>query len=102
VREQVIEHFVLLKPNSDVRATDISALWAGIDRMRNAIPGIASVAYGENISSEGKDRGFAIGFIITFEDRDARDNYLPHPEHLAVVPLVHAIAAEVLVFDIER
>ena len=39
---------------------------------------------------------------MTFESAAARDIYLPHPDHLAVVPLVHAVAEQVLVFDLER
>ncbi len=42
-----------------------------------------------------------MGFVITFADAAARDAYLPHPAHVAVQPLVRAVAAEVLVFDLE-
>jgi hypothetical protein len=98
----VIEHVVLIKPLTGVAEADVAALRAGLARMRGLIPGIVDFVYGDNISSEGKDLGFTQGFIITFQDRNALDGYLPHPEHLAVVPLVRAVAADVLVFDVER
>jgi hypothetical protein len=98
----VIEHVVLIKPRTGVVESDVAALRAGLARMRGLIPGIVDIVYGDNISSEGKDLGCTQGFIVTFQDRIAFDGYLPHPEHLVVVPLVRAVADEVLVFDIER
>ena len=98
----MIEHIVLLRPKVDAQPDDVATLWAGLSRLRDVIPGIREIAHGENISPEGKNLGFTLGFIVTFNDRAALEGYLPHPEHLAVVPLVRAVADEVLVFDIER
>ena len=46
-------------------------------------------------------QGYDLGFVFTFTDAAARDAYLPHPAHVAVQPLVRAVAAELLVFDLE-
>jgi hypothetical protein len=98
----VLEHVVLIKPRPDAETAAIAALWAGLGGLVESIPGITNLVVGENVSPECKDNGFTLGFIVTFRDRAARDGYLPHPEHLAVVPLVRAVADDVLVFDIER
>lgn len=98
----MIEHIVLLKPKVDVDPAAIAALWAGLGGLTTSIPGIHSLAVGENISPEGKDQGFTLGFVMTFTDASALERYLPHPEHIAVIPLVQAVADDVLVFDIER
>jgi NAD(P)-dependent dehydrogenase (short-subunit alcohol dehydrogenase family) len=37
--------------------------------------------YGVNNSPENLHKGFTHVYLITFENADARDAYLPHPEH---------------------
>ena len=94
-------HVVLIKPKPDVEdeAVDrLSQVLAGLPRQ---IPGIVGYHWGANVSPEGIGRGYEYGFVMTFEDAAARDAYLPHPEHVAVRPSMDAVAAEVLVFDIE-
>jgi hypothetical protein len=87
------------RPEGDVTAT--TALWTALAGLVEKIPGIESVQVGENTSPEGLDRGFTLGFVVRFVDAAARDGYLPHPDHVAVVPLVQAVAEEVLVFDLD-
>jgi hypothetical protein len=98
----MIDHVVLLKPKPDVDGPKLTALWSGLGALKTRIPGIVSIHMGENSSPEGKDRGFTLGFIVTFDTTEHRDAYLPHPEHIAVVPLVRVVADEVLVFDLHR
>jgi hypothetical protein len=98
----LLEHIVLIKPKPDVDTAAVTALWAGLGGLVEVIPGIVKLAVGENVSPEGKDQGFTLGFVVTFRDRAALDHYLPHPDHLAVVPLMRAVADDVIVFDIER
>lgn len=69
--------------------------------LRASIAGIVDVAWGSNVSPEGKGHGFEFGFTMAFADAEARDAYLPHPAHVAVRPLVDAVAADVLVFDLD-
>lgn len=97
----MIEHIVLLKPRAEVDPAAVAGLWSGITALATRIPGIVTIEVGNNVSPEGLGRGFALGFVVRFADATARDAYLPHPDHLAVVPLVHAVADEVLVFDLE-
>jgi hypothetical protein len=97
-----VEHVVLIKPKAGVSEEAVTALWAGIGGLQALIPGITGIAMGGNSSPEQADRGFTIGFIVTFADAATRDAYLPHPDHVAVVPLVLAVAEETLVFDLER
>ena len=98
----MLEHVVLIKPKAIIDPNAVTALWAGLGRLRQSIPGIVGLAVGENVSPEGKDLGFTLGFIVSFESRAALESYLPHPEHLAVVPLVRAVADDTLVFDLVR
>ena len=98
----MLEHVVLIRPRPDADQAAIAALWSGIAGLEGRIPGIEAIALGDNVSPEGKDQGYTLGFIVTFADRSALDAYLPHPDHVAVVPLVRAVADDVIVFDVER
>jgi hypothetical protein len=97
----VVDHIVLLKPHPNVPDAAITALWSGLGSLATTIPGIESIQVGVNTSPEGLAQGFTLGFVVRFEDAAARDGYLPHPDHVAVVPLVRAVADDVLVFDLE-
>jgi hypothetical protein len=49
--------------------------------LKKKIPGIVSFERGVNNSPEGKNLGFTHVYLLTFEDANARDAYLPHAEH---------------------
>jgi hypothetical protein len=94
-------HVVLLQPRAGTTEDQVAELWRAMDGLRSAIPGIAEIACGPNTSPEGLEQGYTLGFVVRFVDAAARDTYLPHPAHLAVVPLVQAVADRVLVYDLE-
>ena len=100
----MIQHIVLLKLKPATTEAQKSALLAGLIALQreDKIPGIESVAGGDNNSPEGKTHGFDWGFVMTFVDAAARDAYLPHPEHKALgQKLLRPIVDDVLVFDYE-
>src|SRR4051794_27596312 len=97
----MVEHIVLMKPKVGAGQSEIEALWRGLKSLQNDIQGITGIDCGLNCSPEQKTHGFELGFVVTFQSLAARNAYLPHPAHLAVVPLVRAIAEKVLVFDLE-
>jgi len=96
----VILHLVLIKPRPGIEPGSVERLHRAVVGLAGEIPGIVDVRFGANVSPEGLGRGFAHGFVMTFVDTAARDAYLPHPAHRRILPLVEALAAEVLVFDI--
>ena len=100
----MIQHIVLLKLKPETTAAQRAALLEGLvalERERK-IPGIEEVTGGDNNSPEGKEHGFDWGFVMTFTDADARDAYLPHPDHKALGQnLLRPIVDDVLVFDYE-
>jgi hypothetical protein len=98
----MIDHIVLLRPRAEATEGQIAALREGIFGLQGQIPGIVDIAWGANVSVEQLDQGYLLGFIVRFVDAAARDDYLPHPAHAAVVPRVHAVAERVLVFDFDR
>ena len=95
-----IDHMVLLKRRPDAADDAVARLWAALADLPWRIQGIVDVRCGPNTSPEGIDHGYDLGFVVVFASAADRDAYLPHPDHQAVVPLVHAVASDVLVFDL--
>ena len=98
----MIDHIVLLEPKPVLTGSDVAAMRTAITALQQKIPGIAAIHWGPNISPEGLGRGYEHGFVVRFVDAAARDAYLPHPEHLAVIPELTTRADNILVFDIEH
>lgn len=94
-------HIVLIKPKATADATAVEDLRQALSGLQEVIPGLTSFSWGANVSPEGKAQGYELGFIMTFSSTADRDAYLPHPAHVAVVPLIRRIADDVLVFDLE-
>lgn len=94
-------HVVLMQPRADVDAEQVDHLWRLLRALAGGIPGIEDVICGPNANPEGLEQGYTLGFVVRFADAAARDGYLPHPAHIAVIPLVQAVAERVLVFDLD-
>lgn len=98
----MIQHIVLLKLKPDATTEQKAALLDGLITLKEKIPGIESVSGGDDNSPEGKQHRFDWGFVMTFADADARDVYLPHPDHKALgQELLRPIVDDVLVLDYE-
>ena len=99
----MIEHIVLLRWKSDTGNAAKAELAGGLAELAGEVPGIARYVSGAQGSAEGKHNGFDWGFVMTFTDTAARDAYLPHPAHQAVVTkLLAPVVQDVLVFDFEH
>ncbi len=99
----MIRHIVLMKCKSEVSQQEINDVLAALEALKNTIPGILAVDTGENNSPEGINRGYTHGFTMDFADEQARETYLPHPEHKKVQAKMQKILDKsadcVLVFD---
>ncbi len=67
--------------------------------LREKISGILSLEWGENNSPENLNKEFTHCFIVSFESKQARKVYLPHPQHLAFVSILKPILEDVFVID---
>lgn len=98
-----IQHIVLFRFRTDLAEGTIPALFADLRGLADRIPGIIGFNGGAYRSPEGLARGFSHGFCMTFADEAARNAYLPHPEHQAIVarllPLLEGGLDGVLAFD---
>jgi hypothetical protein len=96
---KVLYHVVCFKYKEDASKEKIEQVEKGIKGLKDKIPGIRSVAYGTNNSPEKLNKGFTHAFVVVFESEKARDDYLPHPEHKAVVDVIRQVVADVFVID---
>lgn len=81
--EGSVRHIVVFRFREDATEAQIEQLTEAFRGLQHSIPGILAFEHGRNHSPEGQDQGFDHVYTITFESAEARDIYLPHPEHQA-------------------
>jgi hypothetical protein len=96
-----IQHMALVRFKPDVTPTQIDDVFRQLAELQNCIPGILYYAGGPYASPEGLNQDYTHGFLMTFATVDARDQYLPHPEHERVKNAVIPLIEKVVVFDFE-
>ena len=96
-----IKHIAFLKFKPTCPAAEVAEVWRLIEALPKQIPGILDLTWGPNLSTEGLDQGFTHSFVMVFESVAARDAYLPHPVHQAVVQQLLPRLESVIVCDHE-
>jgi hypothetical protein len=96
-----IQHMVLVKIKPEVTPEKITELFNQLAELQQLIPDITYFSGGPYSSSEGLNQGYTHGFLMTFESVDARDAYLPHPEHERVKATLLPCIDGVIAFDFE-
>ena len=97
----MIYHAVLLKMKPGVSQSKIDEIFRELAALKGLIPGLESFSGGPYSSHEGLNQGYTHGFIMTFRDAQARDAYLPHPEHERVKAIIVPNLDGVIAFDWE-
>ena len=95
----MIRHILFVRFKSDASLQSIAEVQAAFKEMPSKVEGIVDVEWGENNSPENKNKGFTHCILMTFISENARDNYLPHPEHSALKEVFGAILDEIIVLD---
>ena len=75
-----VNHMVLVKFAS-AKAHRHPELIEALNALRSRLPGFLSLSGGPYSSPEGLNQGYTHGYLMTFVDAAARDQYLTHPEH---------------------
>lgn len=97
----MIKHIVLFKFTSETTPAQIERLAAELAQLPTKIAGITDYLWGPSASIEHLEKGFTHGFIMGFADAAARDAYVPHPIHQALIAeFIDPICEDCLVFDI--
>jgi hypothetical protein len=80
-KKDQVRHVVVFKYKPDASEEKINQVTEAFGALKGKIPGIVDFEHGVNDSPEGKNLGFTHVYLLTFKDAQARDEYLPHPEH---------------------
>lgn len=97
----MVRHFGVFKFKEAVTDEQIAECFSTMKNMIGSISGLLDFEYGPYNSSEGLNEDFTHGFVMTFDNLQSRDNYLPHPVHEIAKEIVVPRLERVIVFDIE-
>ena len=96
---KTLYHVVAFKYKPDTTPEQIKQIDDALVALKQSIPGITSLHWGDNISTEKHDHGYTQTFVLTFASTADRDAYLVHPAHKAFGKLAGPHFAEVFVID---
>jgi hypothetical protein len=93
-----VDHMVWIRFHEGVGEDRIAEHLANLRSLAQRVPAVQDLRVGANFTDRA--RGFTHGLIVTVADRDALQQYLEHPDHVAVAgPLKED--AELMAMDIE-
>ena len=95
----MIRHILLIKFKESVQASEIEDVQHLFQAIPNKVKGVMSVEWGLNDSPEGKNQGFTHSALMSFENEQGRQNYLPHPEHDSLKEVFVPLIEDIIVFD---
>ncbi len=91
----MIDHLVFLAVREDVSPEDIEDLVSSIRGLKDTVPSVVDLTVGENFS--GRSGGYTHGIFVRFESREGLQEYMEHPDHLAVVEKLDALTTRIVV-----
>jgi hypothetical protein len=86
-----VKHIVLAQVDPAAGASEVKEVFSSLAALKDQIAGILDFAGGPNVGTEGLDRGYTHGFVMTFADEASLKAYLPHPAHQAAAQKLLAI-----------
>ncbi len=92
-------HVVTLKFKDSATKEQIAAVDTAFAALKEKIPGVLSLTWGDNVSPEKHSNGFSQCFVLTFGSENDRDAYLVHPAHKAFGGVLGPVMADVMVID---
>ncbi|NRD74396.1 Dabb family protein [Shewanella sp. VB17] len=95
----MIRHILLIKFKQSVDSSQIDTLRALFESMPSKITGVVAVEWGVNDSEENKNKGYTHSVLMTFDNEEARQHYLPHAEHDQLKEVFRPLLEDILVFD---
>ncbi|MDT8862501.1 Dabb family protein [Alkalihalobacillus sp. MEB130] len=95
----MITHIVLIKFSKEVTDAQVDTLIEKTLKLKEEIPGIIEIHQGRNFSD--RSQGYEVGMTIKFENKQALENFGPHPKHLEVVDYLKSELglADIIVVD---
>jgi Stress responsive A/B Barrel Domain len=101
MQNNIVRHVLVFRFKPATTAEQLHTFFTAFHEMSGKIAGIDSFEYGANNSTEGLNQDMTHVVMVTFANAQARDAYLPHPEHRKFVDLLNkmGIVEKLLVID---
>ena len=96
---KVLRHIVNLRYKDEATEAQVEEAVNTFLDLKNEIPAIEHLEWGVNDSKEGASKGFTHTFTLTFKDDHAREIYLFHEAHIALVNKIGPLIGDGLVMD---
>ena len=91
----MIDHLVFLSVREEASPEDIEDLISSIRGLKGTVPGVVDLTMGENFSP--RSGGYTHGLFVRFESVEDLQEYMKHPDHLAVVEKLDALTDRIVV-----
>lgn len=95
----MIRHILLIQFKNTAQPAQLDSLRELFFALGEKIEGVSGVEWGENDSPEGKNKNYTHVVMMTFADEAARQRYLAHPEHDALVEVFVPLLEDIVVVD---
>ena len=95
----MVDHLVLFAVKEDASPEDVENLLSSARDLRDNVGSVVDLSVGEDFSGRAGDYTHAL--FARFEDRDGLQEYMQHPDHLAVVEKLEERTTGRLVADYE-
>lgn len=95
----MIDHLVLFAVKENASDEDVEDLLSSLAALKDKVSSVVDFSVGEDFSGRAGDYTHAL--FARFTDREGLQEYLKHPEHLAVVEKLEAHTSGRLVADYE-
>lgn len=99
LKTKQLRHVVMFKFKEDADPAGIKKVEDAFAALPSKISAISDFEWGINNSPENLNKGFTHCFFISFDSDEAREKYLPHPDHKAFVDLLGPVLDDVMVMD---
>ncbi|OPZ14214.1 MAG: Stress responsive A/B Barrel Domain protein [candidate division BRC1 bacterium ADurb.BinA364] len=97
--QRLLRHVVMIKFKEDAPAEKIVEIEQAFAELPSKIEGIKGFEWGTDASVEGLSHGYTHCFVVTFEEKKARDEYIPNPAHREFAAQLKPFVEDVLVLD---
>jgi len=95
----MVEHIVLFKLKPEATPEQKEELIRRPRGMAGKIEGIVHLSAGESFTQRHK--GYTVGLVVRFVDRETLERYGRHPEHVPVKQYVDQVCEDVIAVDYE-
>ena len=98
-KQKQLRHVVMFKFKEDADPAEVKKVEDAFAALPSQISEISFFEWGLNNSTEGLNKGFTHCFFMSFDSEEARQKYLPHPDHQAFVGMLDPLVKDALVVD---